>query len=66
MSRIIREQLINLILLALLILLIFMVWQFVLRPSDDREPSRSRMVRQEYFISQCPSTYPQRFFYDYV
>lgn len=60
MSRIIREQLINLILIAAVIVLVFVVWQFILRPSEDREPSRSRMVWQEYSFSQYFSTCPEK------
>ncbi len=66
MSRIIKEQLINLILIAAVIVLIFVVWQFVLRPSEDREPSRSRMVWQEYTVFQQCSNCPEKVFSYYV
>ncbi len=58
MSKIIKEHLFTLMLLVVMILLILLVWQFVLRPSDDQEPSRSRMVWQSTTIYYYNPTYP--------
>ncbi|UNC92520.1 hypothetical protein [Candidatus Contubernalis alkaliaceticus] len=58
MSKIIKEQLLTVISLVVMILLILLIWQFILRPSDDQEPSRSRMVWQGNSIHYYYPTYP--------